>query len=155
MFAFSILHLYLHKWCQEKNTKSCTGKTAKIESQNTFVCERAERASDFFGVFNHFRVKKRSFFTINVKFKVILSSKSGGGGMFVQAIPPPKIVGGYIPHPPPPGIYASAILDGDAVGGSCKIARTDPAHFAEGLSQPGSTSHTILINSMLNGDRSR
>ena len=27
-----ILHLYLHKWCQERNT----GKTAKIESQNTF-----------------------------------------------------------------------------------------------------------------------
>ena len=27
--------------------KECTGKTANIESQNTFVCERAERASDF------------------------------------------------------------------------------------------------------------
>ena len=34
------------------------------------------------------------------------------------------------------------ILDRFAVGGSCKIARTDPAHFAEGLGQPGSTSHT-------------
>ena len=35
------------------------------------------------------------------------------------------------------------ILDRIAVGGSCKIARTDPAHFAEslcrGLCQPGST----------------
>ena len=83
MFAFSILHLSLHKWCQEKNT--CTGKTAKIESQNTF-CVRAS------GVFNSFTVKKVNFFTINVKFKVILSSKSGGGGI----------------HPPhPPGIYAS------------------------------------------------
>ena len=40
-----ILHLYLHRWCQEKNT--CTGKSTKIESQNTFECERAERASDF------------------------------------------------------------------------------------------------------------
>ena len=40
-----ILHLSLHKQCQEKNT--CTGKTAKIESQNTFVYERAERANDF------------------------------------------------------------------------------------------------------------
>ena len=104
-----ILHLSLHKWCQEKNT--CTGKTAKIESQNTFVCERAERASDF-GVFNSFTVKKVNFFTINVKFKVILSSKSGGGGgIFVQAIPPPKKSGGggiYIPHPPT-RIYASDV----------------------------------------------
>ena len=44
-----ILHLYLHRWCQEKNT--CTGKSTKIESQNTFECERAERASDFFFCF--------------------------------------------------------------------------------------------------------
>ena len=63
--------------------------------------ERSERA--IFGVCNSFTVKKVSFFTINVKFKVILSSKSGG--MFVQAIPPhPKKWGGggYIPPPIPP-----------------------------------------------------
>ena len=65
--------------------------------QNTSVCERA-----IFGVFNSFTVKKVSFFTINVKFKVILSSKSGGG-MFVQAIPHPKKWGDTSPHPPPPG----------------------------------------------------
>ena len=59
--------------------------------------ERSERA--IFGVFNSFTVKKVSFFTINVKCKVILSSKSGGG-MFVQAIPHPKKWGGCIPHPP-------------------------------------------------------
>ena len=34
------------------------------------------------------------------------------------------------------------ILDRVAVGGSCKITRTDPAHFAESLCQPGSTLHT-------------
>ena len=34
------------------------------------------------------------------------------------------------------------IIDRVAVGGSCKIARTNPAHFAESLGQPGSTSHT-------------
>ena len=80
-----------------------TGKTAKIESQNTFVCERA-----IFGGFNSFTVKKVSFFTINVKFKVILSSKSGGG-MFVQAIPPPPhpTKWGDTSPPHPPGIYAS------------------------------------------------
>ena len=67
--------------------------------------ERSERA--IFGVFNSFTVKKVSFFTINVKFEVILSSKSGGG-MFVQAIPPTQKSGGI--HPPhPPGIYASGI----------------------------------------------
>ena len=83
--------------CQEKNTMSCTGKTVKIESQHTFVCERAERA--IFGVFNSFTVKKVSFFTINVKFKVTLSYlQKVGGGMFVQATPPPpKKVGGYLP----------------------------------------------------------
>ena len=93
--------------CQEKNT--CTGKTAKIESQNTFVCKRAERASERLVFLNSFTVKKVNFFTINVNFKVILSSKSGGGGIFVQAIPPTQKSGGggYIP-PIPPGIYASA-----------------------------------------------
>ena len=74
-------------------------KEYKIESQNTLCAsERSERA--IFGVFNSFTVKKVNFFTINVKFKVILSSKSGG--IFVQAIPPPKKVGGYIPPSPPP-----------------------------------------------------
>ena len=94
-----ILHLSLHKLCQEKNT--CTGKTAKIESQN--ICVRASGASEqFFEFFNSFTVKKVSFFTINVKFKVILSSKSGG--MFVQAIPPhPNKWGGGIHPPSPPG----------------------------------------------------
>ena len=60
--------------------------------------ERSERASC--GVFNSFTVKKVNFFTINVKFKVILSSKSGGGGgkylyrpSLTQATPPP----GYTP----------------------------------------------------------
>ena len=56
------------------------------------VSKRSERA--IFGVFNSFTVKTVNFFTINVKFKVVLSSKSGGGGIFVQAIPPPKKVGG-------------------------------------------------------------
>ena len=71
--------------------------------------ERSERAIS--GVFNSFTVKKVSFFTINVKFNVILSSKSGGGGMFVQAIPPTQKGGGgiYIPHSPPPRIYASGV----------------------------------------------
>ena len=85
-------------------------QNAKIESLNTFLCERAEPASErFFWVFNSFAVKKVSFFTINVKFKIILSSKSVGGGMFVQAIPPPKKERGYIP--PSPGIYASDLYN--------------------------------------------
>ena len=60
--------------------------------------ERSERA--IFGVFNSFTVKKVSFFTINVKFKVILSSKSvcvcgGGGGCLYRPSPhPKKCVGG-------------------------------------------------------------
>ena len=55
--------------------------------------ERSERA--IFGVFNSFTVKKVNFFTINVKFKVILSSKSGGGGGYLyRPSPPPKKVGG-------------------------------------------------------------
>ena len=84
---------------------------AQISSLRIHLCasERSERA--IFGVFNSFTVKKVSFFTINVKFKVTLSSKSGG--MFVQAIPPPppKKVGGYISPipPPPPRIYASGL----------------------------------------------
>ena len=49
--------------------------------------ERNERA--IFGVCNSFTVKKVNSFTINVKFEVILSSKSVWGG-------------GNITHPPPP-----------------------------------------------------
>ena len=54
----------------------------------------------FFLVFNSFTVKKVNFFTINVKFKVILSSKSRG--IFVQAIPPTRKGEGIHPPPPPP-----------------------------------------------------
>ena len=103
--VYIIIHLSLHKWCQEKNT--CTGKTAKIESQNTFCAsEWSERA--IFGVFNSFTVKKVSIFTINVKFKVILSSNSGGD-VCTGHPPHPKKWGEYIP-PIPPGIYASACI---------------------------------------------
>ena len=68
-----------------------------------YICVRASGASEwFFGVFNHFRVKKRSFFTINVKFKVILSSKSGGD--VCTGHPPTQNSGGgggdTSPHPP-------------------------------------------------------
>ena len=87
-------------------------QAAKIESQNTFVCERAERASDFLSVWYSFTVKKVSFFTINVKFKVILSSKSGGGGMFVQAIPPPQNSGGGVYIPPIPPGFTPVLLGG-------------------------------------------
>ena len=44
------------------------------------------------------------------------------------------------------------ILDRVAVGVSCKIGRTDPAHFAESL---GQRRIQTLINSMLIVDRSR
>ena len=68
------------------------------------MCERAERLRAIFGVFDSFTDKKVNFYTINVKFKVILSSKSGGE-IFVQAIPPPEKVGGGDVSPiqaPPP-----------------------------------------------------
>ena len=83
----------------------------RVSEKNLCASERSERA--IFGVFNSFTVKKVTFFTINVKSKVILSSKSGGGGIFVQAIPPPKKVGGgggggYIP--PPPGFTPVIII---------------------------------------------
>ena len=86
-----------------------------------YICVRA-----IFLVFNSFIVKNFNFFTIHVKFKVILSSKSGGGGgdicaghpptihvkfkvivssksggIFVQAIPPPKKWGRGDTSPPP------------------------------------------------------
>ena len=103
-----ILHLTLHvkqEYMYWQNRKYRVSE---------YICVRASGASErFLEVFNSFTVKKVSFFTINVKFKVILSSKSGG--MFVQAIPPPKKVGGgggYIP-PIPPGftpVYWSFIF---------------------------------------------
>ena len=86
LFLAIMLHnVTLHKWCQEKNT--CTGNTAKIE---------------IFGVFNSFTVKKVNFFTINVKFKVILSSKSGGGDICTGHPPTQNSGGGGIPPPPHP-----------------------------------------------------
>ena len=77
MFALFYTFLYINDV-----KKRILAKYAKIESQNTFVCERA-----IFWVFNSFTVKKVNFFTINVKFQVILSSKSGGVGD--PPIPPP------------------------------------------------------------------
>ena len=65
-----------------------------------YICVRA--SEQFLEFLMSFTVKKVSFFTINVKFKVILSSKSGGGGMFVQAIPPPQKVGGGGGNTSPP-----------------------------------------------------
>ena len=67
-----------------------------------YICVRA-----IFGIFNSFTVKKVNFFTINVKFQVILSSKSGGGGiLFCTGHPPHPKKWGI--HPPiSPGIYAS------------------------------------------------
>ena len=72
-----------------------------------YICVRAsERFLEFLIVL---QLEKVNFFTINVKFKVILSSKGGG------ITPPPKKVGGggggdTSPHPP--GIYASVSYSG-------------------------------------------
>ena len=77
----------------------------QISSLRIHLCasERSERA--IFGVFNSFIVKKVSFFTINVKFKVILSSKSGGGGgdVCTRHPPPTQKSGGDTSPPSPPG----------------------------------------------------
>ena len=54
-----------------------------------------------FGVFNSFTVKKVNLFTINVKYKVILPSKSGGGDICTGHPPPhPNKWGDTSPHPP-------------------------------------------------------
>ena len=69
-----------------------------------YICVRASGASErFLDFLNSFTVKKVSFFTINVKFKVILSSKSGGGGgcLYRPSPPPPTQNSGGI-HPPTP-----------------------------------------------------
>ena len=76
----------------------------QISSIRIHLCA-SERA--IFGVFNSFTVTKVSFFTINVKFKVILSSKSGGD-VCTRHPPHPKKWGDTSPHPP--GIYASECI---------------------------------------------
>ena len=99
-----ILHLSLHKMMSRKEYMYWQNRKDRVSK---YIRVRASGASEraIFGVFNSFTVKKVSFFTINVKFKGILSSKSGG--MFVQVIPPPQKVGGgggiHPPSPPPPG----------------------------------------------------
>ena len=70
-----------------------------------YICVRASGASERFLEFLiALQLKKVSFFTIHVKFKVILSSKSGGGGCLYRPSPHPKSGGGggggYIPPSP-------------------------------------------------------
>ena len=102
MFALFYTFLYINDVKKRIHVQYWQNRKDRV-SEYIILCasERSERA--IFGGFNSFTVKKVSFFTINVKFKVILSSKSGG--MFVQAIPHPKNWGGggYIPPSPPPG----------------------------------------------------
>ena len=74
-----------------------------------YICVRASGASERFKK-NSFTVKKVNFYTINVKFNVILSSKSGGGGNICTGHPPTQKSGGggggiHPPPPNPPGIY--------------------------------------------------
>ena len=101
-----ILHLSLHKWCQEKNTCTVLAKPQR-SSLRIHLCasERSERA--IFWGFNSFTVKKVSFFTINVKSYL---QKVGGGDVCTGHPPHPKKWGGGGGiHPPhPPGIYTSA-----------------------------------------------
>ena len=112
MFALFYTFLYINDVKKRIHVQYWQNRKDRV-SEYIILCasKRSERA--IFGGFNSFTVKKVSFCTINVKFKVILSSKSGG--MFEQAIPPPpKKVGGYIPPsprdlrqcppPPPPGV---------------------------------------------------
>ena len=93
-----ILHLSFHKWCPEKNVLAKPQRS----SLRIHLCasERSEQA--ILGVFNSFTVKKVSFFTINVKVKVILSSKSGGGDV-CTGHPPTQKSGGGDTSPIPPG----------------------------------------------------
>ena len=95
---FALFYTFLHINDVKKRIHVLAKPQQSSLRRHLYPSERSERA--IFGVFNSFTVKKANFFTINVKFKVILSSKSGG--MFVQAIPPPIKVGGYIPPPPSP-----------------------------------------------------
>ena len=82
-----ILHLSLHINDVKKRIHVLAKPQRSSLRIHWCVSERSERA--IFWVVDSFTVKKGNFFTINVKFKVILSSKSGGGGgIFVQAIPP-------------------------------------------------------------------
>ena len=56
-----------------------------------YICVRASGASERFLEFLIIlQLKKVYFFTINVKFKVILSSKSGGGDICTGHPPHPK-----------------------------------------------------------------
>ena len=83
---------------------TCQERIHRKDRVSEYICgasERSERA--IFGVFNSFTVKKVNFFTINVNFKVILSSKSGGGGVYLyRPSPHPKKWGIHPPLPPPP-----------------------------------------------------
>ena len=93
-----ILHLSLKEYWQNRKDQ--------VSEVRIHLCasERSERA--IFWGFNSFTVKKINFFTINIKFEVILSLKSGGD--ICTGHPPPKKWGDVSPHPPPPpGIYAS------------------------------------------------
>ena len=104
MFALFYTFLYIN---DVKKRIHVLAKPQRL-SLRIHLCasERSERA--IFGVFNSFTVKKVNFFTINVKFKVILSSKSGGD-MCTSHPSHPKIVcvwgggGGGIHTPHPPG----------------------------------------------------
>ena len=91
MFALFYTFLYIN------DVKKRILAKPQRSSLRIYLCA-SERFLEFL---NSFAVKKVNFFTINVKFEVILSSKSGG--MFVQAIPPPKKVGGGGTSPHPPG----------------------------------------------------
>ena len=102
MFALFYTFLYIN---DVKKRIHILAKPQRSSLRVNFVCERA-----IFGVFNTFTVKKVNFFTINVKFKVILSSKSVGGGIFVQAISPTQKSGGGGNTPPPPGFTPVSIL---------------------------------------------
>ena len=106
---FALFYTFLYTMMSRKEYMDWQNRQDRVSE---YICVPASGA--IFGVFNSFTVKKVNFFTINVKFKVILSSKSGGGGgdictghsptqKSVQAIPPPKKGGGGGVSPIPPG----------------------------------------------------